>query len=293
ALPGRRRRRNALELETDRLRAREGDDGDVRMGGKGRADPRAVTGEELHHTGRHARGTQRLDQAPRRRRRLLRGLQDHGVAGDERGDRHPRRDGEREVPRRDDGGDALALVREAVPLPRRRLHEGARGAVQSQHLPPVVLAEVDRLAHVRIGLVPRLAALEDLERGDVDPPVAQPRRRTEQHRGATARRTSSSLHAALVATTRSWSPGSMLTIDRSVATSSPATTAGTARGALLPAASTATANVARPSARRHSVTGSGAYGAGAAASVIGRAGDDPSTGRGVSGGASSRSSSAR
>ena len=56
--------------------------------------------------------------------------------------------------------DALALVAQAVGLARRRLHQVGGRAVEAQHLAAVVLAEVDRLAHVGVGLVPRLAGLE-------------------------------------------------------------------------------------------------------------------------------------
>src|SRR5262249_25245309 len=85
------------------------------------------------------------------------------------------RDGEREVPGGDDRGDALALVQQAVGLARRRLHPVARPGVEPQHLPGVVLAEVDGLAHVGVGLVPRLAGLEALERRDLGPPPPPPR----------------------------------------------------------------------------------------------------------------------
>ena len=40
----------------------------------------------------------------------------------------------------------------------------------------VVLEEVDRLAHVGVGLAPRLGGLAHLERGDLQPPLAQPLR---------------------------------------------------------------------------------------------------------------------
>ena len=42
-----------------------------------------------------------------------------------------------------------------------------RAARELERLARVVLAEVDRLAHVRVGLRPRLARLDDLERGEL------------------------------------------------------------------------------------------------------------------------------
>ena len=46
-----------------------------------------------------------------------------------------------------------------------------RAAREPERLARVVLAEVDRLAHVGVGLRPRLAGLEDLERGELVPPA--------------------------------------------------------------------------------------------------------------------------
>ena len=48
----------------------------------------------------------------------------------------------------------------------------------------VVLEEVDRLADVGVGLAPRLRRLADLERGDLEPPLAQPLGGGDQHLGA-------------------------------------------------------------------------------------------------------------
>ena len=56
--------------------------------------------------------------------------------------------------------------------------------VESSGLPGVVLAEVDGLAHVGVGLGPRLAGLEDLQRGHLVAALAQPRRRPHQHAGS-------------------------------------------------------------------------------------------------------------
>ena len=83
-----------------------------------RADDLTDAGQEREHSRRAA--------PPRRSaagehgcdgRSLLGRLQDDGVAGDERGDGHPRRDGEREVPRRDDDSDTEGIVERAFSSP--------------------------------------------------------------------------------------------------------------------------------------------------------------------------------
>ena len=112
---------------------------------------------------------------------LLGRLEDHGVAGDQRGHGHAGRDRQGEVPGGDDRGHTLALVDEPVGLPRRGLHEVGGRAVEAQHLPPVVLAEVDRLADVGVGLVPGLAGLEALEGGDLVTAAPHPVGGPEQH----------------------------------------------------------------------------------------------------------------
>ena len=88
------------DLEADRPRAREGDRRDTRMPDE-RGAHVALAGQELDGRGRHAALAQRLDAGEPGCRRLLGGLQDHGVAGRERAGHHARRDREREVPGRD------------------------------------------------------------------------------------------------------------------------------------------------------------------------------------------------
>ena len=157
-----------------------------------------------------------------------------GIAGDERGRGHPARDGEREVPRRDDDGDAFALVGRSVAFARWRLHSTRGLALEPQHLAAVVLAEVDGLAHVarrpgptacppRTPRSPRAGCGESAstrQRGTAHrparppaltatvhlagPPPRPPRRRRPHHT------------TALRATTRSKSPGSTLSIEDAV-----------------------------------------------------------------------------
>ena len=111
------------------------------------------------------------------------GLNTTGVAGHERGGDHAGRDREREVPRRDHDADAARLV----PVRVR-----ARPAVASIGAPSpsataraaVVLAEVDRFAHVGVGLGERLAGFEHAQRRELVAPAAHEVGGAEQHRGA-------------------------------------------------------------------------------------------------------------
>ncbi len=168
---------------------------------------------------------QRLGQPPGHRGGLLGRLQDHRVAGRQGRHRHAAGDGQREVPRGDDRRDPLALVGQAVGLARRRLHEVGGRSVEAEDLPAVVLAEVDGLAHVGVGLVPRLGRLEALEGGELVATLgassrrpgrgARPARRravaaTTAGRAtaaATAASASAAVHEAEVATTRSCGRG--------------------------------------------------------------------------------------
>src|SRR5439155_26324590 len=90
-------------------------------------------------------------------------------------------DGEREVPWRDDAAHAPGLVAVDVRLARRR--EDRRAGTEAQGLAAVVLAEVDRLAHVGVGLRDRLPGLEHLERGQLGAPAPHDRRRPEEDGG--------------------------------------------------------------------------------------------------------------
>ena len=68
----------------------------------------------------------------------------------------PHEDRQREVPRGDDDGHAARLVE--VRVRPRRARRGAAGSARRSISRRVVLAEVDRLGDVGVGLAPRLAA---------------------------------------------------------------------------------------------------------------------------------------
>ena len=186
--PGSNRRRRLDDLQTNRLGAGEHDECHPWVLDERRADVFAGAGEEREHTRRHAGLVEDLDQAQRDTGRLLGGLEHHRVAGDERGSDHPGGYREREVPRRDHRTDSERLVGVRVGF-AGDLSE-PRAARQAECLSSVVLAEVDRLAHVGVGLGDRLPGLEDLQRRQLDPSRAQDRRRPEQDRGSLRPRSS-------------------------------------------------------------------------------------------------------
>ena len=141
------------------------------MADERRADV-AFAGQQRDHRRRHTAGTERLQQSLRAAGRLLGRLQHDGVAGRERGGRHPARDRDREVPGGDHGRDAARDVAQLVAL-AGDLQQRPPG-LERDRAPRVVLEEVDRLAHVGVGLGPWLGALPDLDRRELEPALAHP-----------------------------------------------------------------------------------------------------------------------
>src|SRR5271166_1927420 len=74
------------------------------------ADFAAEPGDDVHHARGNAGVMQRLHEVENREWRVLRGLDDGGVAGNQRGKQLPRRDRHREVPRRNHGAHAQRLA---------------------------------------------------------------------------------------------------------------------------------------------------------------------------------------
>ena len=82
-------------------------------------------------------------------------------------------------------GAPAQLVALAGQLDQVAARAGTRGLLlQLDRGARVVLEEVDRLADVAVGLAPRLRRLADLERADLQPPLAQPGGGLHQHLGA-------------------------------------------------------------------------------------------------------------
>ena len=107
--PGRHDGGLAVDQQADVARAGEGDQIDLGMVDQRLADLLAQARQIIEHAGRQAGFVEELGQVPGDDRRLLGRLQDDGVAGDERGDRHAGGDRQREVPGRDDHGDAARM----------------------------------------------------------------------------------------------------------------------------------------------------------------------------------------
>ena len=173
----------AHDLQADRLRAGERDRVHARVAHERGADV-ALAGQQRQRVGRHAGLAQRPHEHERAAGRLLGRLEHHGVAGRERRRGHPAagsRPGSstaRSPRRRRAGASAIVLRSPGTCSTRRRAcRAGRRVRLERDRAARVVLEEVDRLADVGVGLAPRLRALAHLERGDLEPALAQPLRR--------------------------------------------------------------------------------------------------------------------
>src|SRR5207249_9632528 len=100
-------------------RSRERDEVDARMLYQVIAEIAAGPEHEVEHALWKAGFLEDLDEPHRQHRRVRRGLEDDGVAEDERGHDLPGRDREREVPGRDRGDDAVRVAHAHGPLARQ------------------------------------------------------------------------------------------------------------------------------------------------------------------------------
>ena len=179
--------RGALhDVESDRPRTGERHERDVGVLDEGRPDVLTDAGEERQGARRQTGLQQDLDQAGRDPRRLLGRFQHDRVAGDERGRDHSRRDGEWEVPRCDHDAHPTRLIPVGVRLAGRLLQR--RTFAHHERSPAVVLAEVDRFAHVRVGFGQRLARFEDAECRELVAAAAHLVAGAKQHCGAVSPR---------------------------------------------------------------------------------------------------------
>ncbi len=173
----------------------------VGVGHQRRPDLLAPTGQEGQYPWGQPARHQGRDQPSGDGRRLLGRLETHGIAGRQCRRHHAGGNGEGNVPRGDDRGHASGLVVHRVHLPRWRLHTSAGTGVKGPHLPAVVLAEVDGLAHVGVGLGPRLARL-------VHPSsVASDMRRARIHSAARNNTAASGGHRSISPATEPTQPG--------------------------------------------------------------------------------------
>ena len=211
-------------LEADGAGAGERDRVDARVRDEGRAHV-ALAREQVQRGRGHTGRVEGLDDGERTRGGLLRGLEHDAVAGREAGGDHP--GGDRQA------GSSTGPTTATTPRGRvaervalaRELDEPVAG-LERDRLLRVVLEEVDRLADVGVGLVPRLAAFADGQGGELrGVGCAALRRRATGSRaracaplssqaGAacaaawTAASTSCSVATVACATTRSGVPGS-------------------------------------------------------------------------------------
>ena len=113
---------------------------------------------EVDHAIWHAGLDEQLHEALREHRRVVRGLEDDGVPADERRHDLPRRDGDREVPRRDHADDADGLPNAHLELVGQL--GGRRVAEEATSLAGHVVAHVDGFLDVAARLgehLPHLA----------------------------------------------------------------------------------------------------------------------------------------
>ncbi len=115
----------------------------------------ARSGDEVDHAFRHAGLVKRFDDAPGAERRDGSGLDDDGVAADQRGRHLPGGNGDGEVPGRDEADHADGL-RMAKVWTRSR-SEGVRMPPAREPSPGVVAEDVDGAAHFALGFGKRLA----------------------------------------------------------------------------------------------------------------------------------------
>ena len=166
--------------------AGEGDDAHVGMRHERLAGVLAEAVDRVDDAVGESRVGEQLDEALRQQRRVLRRLEDDGVAADEGGRELPRRDRDREVPGRDRPDDADRLADAHHELVRQL--GGGRLAEQAPALARHVEAHVDRLLDVAARLGEHLPHLAAHELGELLLALGQERREAVQDVRALRRR---------------------------------------------------------------------------------------------------------
>ena len=148
------------DLLADLGRPGEHDLAHLLVGDEPLPDDRAAAGQHLEEVLRQPRLERELAEADRRQRRPVGGLQQHGVAGGERGREAPRRDRHREVPRHDDADHAERLVegdvhaagdRDLLPdHPLGRTGVVVQDVADVPGLPPRRTDRMSRVAHLEL-----------------------------------------------------------------------------------------------------------------------------------------------
>ena len=188
---------SSWNLQADFLGAGEGDKARLGMLDQGVAEAAAAAGDEVDHAIGRAAGFQGLEELRRDGHGVAAGLEDDGVAADDRGHGHAGEDGQGEIPRRNDGAHAEREVAQLAAL-AGPLH-GRCGLGEAQRLAGVELDEVDGFGHFGVGLGEVLADLEDQPGRPLEFVVAQGAGHAEQEIGALVDRVSFQLSKALSA----------------------------------------------------------------------------------------------
>ncbi len=177
--------RLARDLDADLGRAGEADLADERMLDERVADGAAGAGDDVEHAGGQARLEPELRVAQGREGGEAGGLEHHGVAGGDRRRRLPVADVEREVPRRDQGGDADRLAEgehDAVAV------DGDGGAEELVHGAGVVAHHGGRVAGAPAGVADRHAHVARLEQPQLVDVLLEQVGPAVEHLGALDRR---------------------------------------------------------------------------------------------------------
>ena len=146
-------------MQADFARSGEGDVARLGMRDDSVAEAGSGAGAEVDHALGHSGFFEQFEELRGDRRRVARGLQDDGVAADDRGQRHAGHDGAGEVPRRNHRADAERNVVQRVVLAGQL--DGRLRLGEAQRFARVELAEVDGLGDVGVGFSPVLADFED------------------------------------------------------------------------------------------------------------------------------------
>ncbi len=133
----------------------------------------AAAGQKGEDARRNARRERMLVEGIGDRIGLLGGLEEHRIPGDQRRRGHAAKDGQRKIPRRDDGAEAPAFIGQNIDL-AGQVSLSARGEF-NHRLASIVTAEIDRLGDIGIGFAPRLGLFVDLHGGEAKAVPFQPR----------------------------------------------------------------------------------------------------------------------
>src|SRR5579864_6458525 len=144
------RGRGFVDVQSHFARTGEGDVARFGVCDDGVAESGSGAGTEIHHAFGHAGFFEQLNKLGGDGGRVARGLEDHGVAADDRSQRHSSHDGAGKIPRRNYRADAERNVEKRVVLAGQL--DGRLRLAEAQRFTGIELTEVDGLGNVGIGL---------------------------------------------------------------------------------------------------------------------------------------------